>query len=241
MQRNCPYVEWRLVQHVGATARTAFRNTGGGLLQRCHLATERFVPGAYQRSRHGTEMELPIPGDMGSGTLTLTAGWDGSGPTLNFSANSVKLTDAPFSVTTAFGYAAGSLTLDTEVRHLAASLGIAPSACLRLLARWQCSFAYATAAWRWYGKHGYRCSCYLLLPSIASARCCPGGSRETGPCRLVADLLINRYWYEVQPANLERRPDDRDYSQKCPDHPTLAQGQPLASTHSRCLCCQYRS
>ena len=110
---------------LATTARTAFLNAASAYFNDATSPLKGLLPGTISVSGTSLNWSFPVPGGVGTGTLALAAGWDGSGPTLHFSAQSITLTNAPFAVTAGFGYASGSLALDTEVAISLATIGIA--------------------------------------------------------------------------------------------------------------------
>ena len=101
------------------TAATAYFNDPTSPLQGA-------LPGTIAAAGSALTWTYPLPATTGSGTIVLTAGWDGSGPTITLGATNVVLANGPVAASLNAGYAAGTAALSGGLGvSLQSSLGIA--------------------------------------------------------------------------------------------------------------------
>jgi hypothetical protein len=128
------------------TTRSAFTTAASAYFNDPSSPLHSTLPGAITISGSTLDWNFTLPAAIGSGSMGVTAGWDGSGPTITLGASNLALANGPIAVSLAGGYARGRAALSgglglsvqsslglSIVPQLAFSLGGSNPASLSLL------------------------------------------------------------------------------------------------------------
>ena len=110
---------------IPAPARTAFVTAAAALFNDPTSPLTGTLPGTVTASGTGLTWTLPLPAELGSGTVSIGAGWDGSGPILTFAATGIAPPGGALTLGVTAGYSSGVLAMHgTAGLRLDTSLGI---------------------------------------------------------------------------------------------------------------------
>jgi large repetitive protein len=111
---------------LSGSARTAFLTAASAYFNDPTSPLNGALPGSVAIAGNALSWSFALPAATGSGSIVLTAGWDGSGPTVTLGTTNLALSDAPVVVSLAAGYASGSAALSGGLGvSLQSSLGLA--------------------------------------------------------------------------------------------------------------------
>ena len=96
---------------LSASGRTAFLTAASAYFNDPTSPLNGTLPGTIGIAGTALSWNFALPAVTGTGSMVLTAGWDGSGPTITLGATNLALTNAPVVVSLVAGYASGSATL----------------------------------------------------------------------------------------------------------------------------------
>jgi Family of unknown function (DUF6603) len=110
---------------LSTTARGAFVTAATAYFNDPTSPLHAALPGTISAAGNALSWAFPLPSALGSGSVAVTAGWDGGGPTLAVGATDLALANGPITTTLAGGYAAGAAKLSGALGlSLQSSLGL---------------------------------------------------------------------------------------------------------------------
>ncbi len=111
---------------LSGSARTAFLTAASAWFNDPTSPLHNALPGTIAVAGNALIWSYPLPGAIGSGSVALTAGWDGSGPTITIGTTILALANAPVTASLTGGFAAGNAALSGGLGvSLQSSLGLA--------------------------------------------------------------------------------------------------------------------